>query len=89
MQPRQLLSGATQFRGWARMTLPLADVRLFKVGGEPFLGEARPSEVRRGVHPAHALRLQPHAQAAAARIQAVHARMEATTAGAQTASTSA
>ena len=45
MQPRQHMNGATQFRGWARMALPLADFRLFKVG-KPFLGEARPSEVR-------------------------------------------
>ena len=35
MQPRQLMSGATQFRGWARMALPLADFRLFKVGKQP------------------------------------------------------
>ena len=40
MQPRQLLSGATAFKGWARMALPLQEVRLFKVG-KPFLGEAR------------------------------------------------
>ena len=26
------MNGATQFRGWARMALPLADFRLFKVG---------------------------------------------------------
>lgn len=45
MQPRQLLSGATAFRGWARMALPLQDFRLFKVG-KPYLGEASPSEVR-------------------------------------------
>eukprot|EP00966_Prymnesium_polylepis_P256833 5932703-Prymnesium_polylepis.1 len=45
LQPRRQLSGATSFRGWARMALPVQELRLFKVG-KPFLGEARPSEVR-------------------------------------------
>lgn len=45
LQPRRQLSGQTTFKGWARMALPVQEVKLFKVG-KPFLGEARPSEVR-------------------------------------------
>ena len=45
LQPRRQMSGATQFRGWARMALPVQQLKLYKVG-KPFLGEARPSEVR-------------------------------------------
>ena len=45
LQPRLQQSGKTVFRGWARMALPVASFKLYKVG-RPLLGEARPSEVR-------------------------------------------
>lgn len=45
LQPRRHLNGETKFKGWARMALPVQELKLFKVG-KPFLGEARPSEVR-------------------------------------------
>ena len=44
LKPRAQLMGKTVFRGWARMALPLASFKLYKVG-RPQLGETKPSEV--------------------------------------------
>ena len=45
LSPRKQLSGKTVFHGWARMALPLASVKVYKVG-QPLLGETKPSEVK-------------------------------------------